>query len=411
MNILNIFKKEKIEERSYNSSNFISTMFTGNKFLINKSLVHQLPCVESNVKKIAGIISTLDINLLQKEYNYNKYIEKDKRLYCLNLESNAFSTSSKLKYQIAEDLLFYGTSYIKVFRKHNDVEELYHIPFETVTEQSSIDKNGRIVGTIYNYTLNQITCTSDEEDIVKIESGSMGILNSPKILELLIEYDQSLLTTIKNACTINGVLETSGRLTDPVANKLRASWKKLYSGSKNAGNTVILEEGLQYKSLDVGMFNKELIESKKGFIDDVDRIFGTFGITNNDDLLKFVIAPLVNAIENSFNKDLLLEDEKVNNYKFQFDCSKITRLNYAEHLETVCNGVDKGLYTINEGRKELNRKPFLVNDEESQFLNLSMGKVMLKSDGTIILPNMGSSIDMTTGEVLTSNKPIMEVIE
>ena len=402
MGIFNLFKNEEIEERSFSTS--LSNMFVNNNILVNKSLVAQLPCVESNVKKIAGIISTLDINLLKKEYNYNKYIEKDKRLYCLNLESNAFQTSSNFKYKIAEDLLFYGASYVKIFRKGRKITELYNISFDTVSENIQIDKDGKVLGVDYNYTLNQKTLKSDEYDILEIKSGSRGILNSPKLLELLIQYDESLLKTIQNSCQVNGIIESDTRLTESVITRLRASWNKTFKGVNNTGGTVILEDGLKYKPIEVGIFNKELIESKKSFIDDIDRIFGTYGITSNDDLLKFVIAPLVKCIENAFNKDLLLEDEKKDSYNFLFDCSNITRLNYGEHLNTIANGIDKGLYTINEGRKELNLKPFLINEEENQFLNLSMGKIMLKANGTMILPNMGSSINSTTGELIASTK-------
>ena len=402
MGIFNLFKNEEIEERSFSTS--LSNMFVNNNVLINKSLVAQLPCVESNIKKIAGIISTLDINLLKKEYDFNNYIEKDIRLYLLNLQPNQFQTSSNFKYKIAEDLLFYGTSYIRIFRKGRKIVELYNIPFDTVSENIQIDKDGKVLGVDYNYTLNQKTLKSDEYDILKIESGSMGILNSPKLLELLIQYDESLLKTIQNSCQVNGVIESNTRLTESVITRLRESWNKTFKGVNNTGGTVILEDGLKYKPIEVGIFNKELIESKKSFIDDVDRIFGTYGITSNDDLLKFVIAPLVKCIENAFNKDLLLEDEKKDSYNFLFDCSNITRLNYGEHSSIIANGIDKGLYTINEGRKELNLKPFLINEEENQFLNLSMGKIMLKTDGTMILPNMGSSINSTTGEVIASPK-------
>ncbi|MGL5067239.1 MAG: phage portal protein [Sarcina sp.] len=402
MNILNIFKSNA-EKRETNLS--ISNLFINNKILINKNLVEQIPSVQSNIKKICGSFASLPVNLIKKEYDKNVFIEDDIRLYILNLENNNFSTAYQMKYKIAEDLLFYGKSYFKIRRTGNKIIALHHIQFDTVCEKIFVDENGYIIGKDYNYTLNQKTLKSDEYDILEINNASIGILNSDKLLKLLLQYDESLLTAFENSTQINGVLQTSGRLTQGTIDKMKASWKSLYGGSNNSGKTVILEEGLEYKSIDIGLWKEEHIKSKDNFIDDVNRLFGTFNIKSDDDFLKYVLGPIVNCVENAFNKSLLLEKEKADKYSFKFDCHLIERLNYGKHLDTIAKGLDKGLYTINEARKELGQQPFLIDSNE-EFLNLSMGKVMLKSDGTVILPNMATSIDMKTGQ--TNNTESME---
>ena len=55
--------------------------------------------------------------------------------------------------------------------------------------------------------------------------------------------------------------------------------------------------------------------------------------------------------------------------------------------------LNAGLLTINEARSRMNGNAFIMDSEE-EFLALSIGKALLKKNGTMVLPNMSTAISM-----------------
>ena len=199
-----------------------------------------------------------------------------------------------------------------------------------------------------------------------------------------------------------GILETDGRLSDITAKKLRESWESVYGGVRNSGKTVILEEGLKYKSLSLTPNDLGLLDSRKTHTELTEEIFNlpkgmlsSSTVIQNEEFLKFTLNPILSAIEGAINKTLLLEEEKEDGYYFRFDVSELLKASFKEQVETISNATKNGLMTINEGRQKLDMKPFLDND----FLLLSQGNVKLNADGVIEVFN--------TLDVKTDNTTIM----
>lgn len=389
---MGFFNKTKdTEVRNYNYSATIESIFS-NRVLISKSSVEKIPVVQESLKKICGTIAALPIELMIKDRFKNTVIEDDVRLYLLNTENNSYQTSYNYKYRIVEDLLLYGKHYSYIERKGTKIDGLYPIEFKTVTEQDVINDNGIIVSKDIHFTLNTRVLNKNAYEVLIVDSGNKGILNSDKLLSLLMAHDEMLESVINNISMPSGYLKSSGRLTEQTVNRMRESWKNLYSGGSNAGKTVILEEGLDYKTLDIDLTKFQSLDNKKAFIEDVERLFNLYNIKNDSEYLKYTIAPLVSCIENALSCQLLLSSEKEKNTIFRFNCEIVDRADEKTRIESIALAVDKGLLTINEGRLRLDENPFILNNKE-EFLNLSQGKVMLFPDGNIIIPNMGTAIN------------------
>ena len=389
---MGFFNKTKdTEVRNYNYSATIESIFS-NRVLISKSSVEKIPVVQESLKKICGTIAALPIELMIKDRFKNTVIEDDVRLYLLNTENNSYQTSYNYKYRIVEDLLLDGKHYSYIERKGTKIDGLYPIEFKTVTEQDVINDNGIIVSKDIHFTLNTRVLNKNAYEVLIVDSGNKGILNSDKLLSLLMAHDEMLESVINNISMPSGYLKSSGRLTEQTVNRMRESWKNLYSGGSNAGKTVILEEGLDYKTLDIDLTKFQSLDNKKAFIEDVERLFNLYNIKNDSEYLKYTIAPLVSCIENALSCQLLLSSEKEKNTIFRFNCEIVDRADEKTRIESIALAVDKGLLTINEGRLRLDENPFILNNKE-EFLNLSQGKVMLFPDGNIIIPNMGTAIN------------------
>lgn len=397
MGILGFLNKSENETRAQlqpTSTNTVLEKLISNNLYINKSSVEQIPVVQESIKKIAGTIAGLPIELCKKENNVNQFLDEDYRLFLLNIENNTYSTSYQLKYSIVEDLLLYGKSYCYIERKGTKITGIHHINYETVGYKDSVNDKGIVIDRVYNYTLNNIVCTSNAYDILEINSGSKGILNSNKLLELMINHDDMLSNTLQNFTAPSGILKSQNRLTQTAIDRLRESWKSLYSGSSNSGKTIILEEGLDYKPLnDVDLNKLQSSDTKKSFIDDVERLFNLYGVQSDSEFLKYTITPIISCIESALTSSLLLTKEKENNYAFIFDTEMIIRANERERMETIVLGLDKGIYSINEARERLDMAPFVLDNDKS-FLSLSMGKVLLMQDGQLTMPNLGTSMNI-----------------
>ena len=75
---------------------------------------------------------------------------------------------------------------------------------------------------------------------------------------------------------------------------------------------------------------------------------------NSLHFLKHTLAPILVAIEQSLDRQLLTDTEKKEKgYFFRFDTSELLRATEKERTETVAIGLEKGLLTINEARAKL----------------------------------------------------------
>lgn len=389
---MGLFNKKNVEERSLSYNALIESL-SNNKIYISKNTVEKIPVVHESIKKIAGTIASLPVELMVKDRFKNTIIDNDIRLYLLNTENNNYQNAYNYKYRIVEDLLLYGKHYSFIERRGIKIIGLHPIEYKTVTEKDIINENGVIIDKTINYTLNNMVQARNAYDVLIIDTGNKGILNSNKLLELMLSHDEMLQSVIENISMPSGYLKSEGRLTEATINRMRTSWKDIYTGGKNAAKTIILEEGLDYKQLDVNLNNIQSLENKKIFVEDVQRVFNLYNIKNDSEYLKYTIAPLVSCIENALSCQLLLTSEKEKNTMFLFNCEMVDRADEKTRIEAIALAVDKGLLTVNEARLRLDENPFLLDTQE-EFLSLSQGKIMLLKDGKVVIPNMGTSLNI-----------------
>lgn len=392
---MGLFNKNKmIEERSINIG--LVEMFKNNGIYISEKVVDKIPVVAESVAKIAGSIAQMPILLyhesnLRVERQYNDYRE-----FILNQEINEQETAFKFKYELVKDLLYYGKSYHYIERQGNKIKALHRIDPRVVTVKDFVDDKGIIKDIEIHYTLNNKPLVANVFDFMIIEKGN-GILNSSDLLELMLQHNQTLKYALENSTLPLGILQSKSRLTKDAIDRLRISWQNLYSGTSNAGKTVILEEGLEYKSMDINIEQLQMIEQKEQFIADVQRLFNLYNVTSDDDFLKRTLAPIICCIENSIDKNLLLEREKKDNYFYRFDTKELLRPSTKEQYEIGALAVQKGLMTINEVRQYLDL-PIFFNQNKDKLI-LSLGNCLTDRDLNIDILNMGLSVNTESNKI------------
>lgn len=363
--------------------------------LISEVEALKIPAVRASVELISDSISTLPIYLYQDATNNDiTKIEDDDRVNKLNHDANRFDTAQTIKKKVVKDYLLHGKAFI--YKEHGF---LYYLESKNMTWKE-VYTSASVVPSHYEYQytgLNE-TIEIDVDNLIIIDSGSNGILSDGgKILQNAskqIEYSSSLL---QNSAVPVGMLKAQSRLTQTAIDRLRESFERIFSGVKNAGRTLILEEGLEYEPISLKPNEMELTEANKQTISEVARLFNIPESLINSDANKYAsleqntvqflqntLLPIITQIESAFDKYLLDDFEKQLGYYFRFDTSEIIRTTEKEKIETVAKGLKEGLFSFNEARAKLD-----LPKEDKDFRLLGIGHVVVYDDGQMVFLNLG----------------------
>lgn len=122
-----------------------------------------------------------------------------------------------------------------------------------------------------------------------------------------------------NAAVPSAVLKTSGEMTQEQYERLKAEWESRYTGTHNAHRLAILQNGLEYQSIQMSQKDMEFLEQRRfsrdeilaifrvpktilGIADDVNRANAE---TSDYVFARRVIKPRMNFLVNRLNESLL----------------------------------------------------------------------------------------------------------
>ncbi|UDY80770.1 portal protein [Geobacillus phage GR1] len=413
MGFLDRFKKSSNEQRAredFRYGSFSITSFFGDGSKVTEEQAMKIPAVATSVELITSSIAQLPVYLYKENEKGEVTKVDDRRVFLLNHEPNDLVNGHNFKKQLVKDYLFYGASYTKIEKVRNDVIALYQLPIQEVSV-TKYKKDGykysAKISLINQQGNKEAEFTPDELIIVLKDSDdgvtSSGVLknNSETFILALDEqnYSQGIL---KNGALPIGVLKATSRLTQNAIDRLRASFETLYTGSKKAGKTLILEEGLDYKPISMKPNEMDLTNSRKHTLSDIARVFNipesminsdankyASNEQNNIYFLQYCIAPIVTAIEGALDKTLLLESEKEQGYYFRFDTSEILRTTEKEKIETITKAMKEGLLSISEARSKIDMPALDVD-----YFTWSLGSIFYNpKTNEMTIPNMGVTID------------------
>lgn len=380
----------------------------------------KIPSVVACIELITGSIAQLPIYLYKE--NDKGEVERvvgDRRVFLLNSEPNDLLNGYNFKKRLTKDYLFYGVSYTKVDTARNTVIQLYPIDMRYVQVTKYLIDGYKYEADIVLTTYGAdgvgkkrifkphelLMILKDSDDGV----SSRGVLEAGSdILTLAMNESEYTSNILKNGALPIGVIQTINRLSENAIKKLRAGWESLYSGSKNSGKTVILEEGLEYKPISLKPNDMQLIDGRKITIAEIARLFNVpesmlnsdankyaSNEQNNLHFLQYTLAPIITAIEVSLDKSLLLESEKAEGYYFRFDTTEILRTTERDRIESAIQGLKGGAFSINETRAKFDKHKL-----EDDYFMWSLGNVLFNPETKeMFVPNMQGGGDLDNGPV------------
>ena len=157
-------------------------------------------------------------------------------------------------------------------------------------------------------------------------------------------------------------LQTPGRLSEPAAKRLKAQFDNQHSGVQNVGNTLVLEEGLEAKALQLNSVDLEFIAQRNLQILEVCRFFGVpphkVGVVDrgtvqnigqqDQDYVNTAITQKVVLAEQKFRQFFELDKEDI---YVAFDISQLLRADVLTRRNASRMGILSGLTTPNEERR------------------------------------------------------------
>ena len=380
-----------------------------------------IPAVSAGIDTIAGSIAQLPIDLYKLDENGERVkITDDYRLGLLNSRPNSILSGYALKRKIVKDIILYGSSksYIEYEdSESNIIQGIYPLDMSKVTVQVKTSNGYQFFGVIYLDTNagRQVFYDDLLLSIMKDTDNGItgkGLINEHGgILRLAKgqnDYENNLL---QNGATPTSVLETDQKVTNDVITRIRNSWKALYSGVKNAGKTVILEQGLHYKPISYGPDDLQLTDGKKSVISDIARILNIpesminssankYDSTEQNNLwfLQTTLSPLMVAFENSLNNSLLTDEEKEEHYFFEFDSEGMNKVTTETKTDVTIKKLNAGIISVPKAAKILGES---VDPSEQNYYRLTTGVAMYNPEtGNIANPNTGVIMNINTGKIV-----------
>lgn len=382
---------------------------------ITEEKVMSIPTAKACIDLISGTVAQIPLYLYKQNKDGSvERVDGDYRENLINSEPTDFLNGYNLKKFMVKDYLLHGASYVAMIQAGNRVLELHPLPSRSVVVLKTIQNGYRTLGAnIYlanseNGAINEVTKTNmvfKPHDLVIALQDSHDGLTSVGIIQKGQDIFNQALSEIlytKNLYATGalplGLLKTEGRLNDNQATSLRNAWAALYGGVQNSAKTVVLQEGLSYEALSMNPSQIQMTETRKGTNSEICKLFNipepivNAALTsqyvsieqNSLNFLKNTLAPVIVAIEQAFDRAVLLESEKEKGYFFRFDTAELVRATDAERVNTVVAGVTGGVYTINEARAKLDL-PNISGD----ILKMSLGDVMLDPEtGEHKVPNV-----------------------
>lgn len=365
----------------------LETMFGGSSTVTEEEAM-SIPTVYDCVSIIGGSVAQLPIYLYKEDdEGHISKVKNDPRVYLLNNQPNDTISAYDYKKKLCKDYFFYGASYSYVERDLSDITGIY--PFDMNDVQVRLYKQNGYKD-LAKINLEGKSHTDQDffiEDLIMVLNDSSngitgkGILkHHEEILKLALDEINYSRSIVGNGAIPIGVIETDDRLTDEAFESLRSSWDNMYSGSKKAGKTAILEEGAKYRPISIKPNELEMTNSKKATVTEICKLFAmpesmlnaaankyASNSQNNVHFMQYCISPLINSIESSLDKALLLESEKREGYFFRFDTSELLRTTESEKIEAVVNAVKGKVMKVGEARSKLDLPPLKADCDYFMF--------------------------------------------
>jgi len=274
MGLLDFFKSEK---RSLSSSSVIQNNYglqANSGVNVDEDSALNFSAVWACVRVISEAVASLPIGVFKEDSNGNRGIDKSSPIYSLlAYEPNKYMTSFIFREVLMNNLLIHGNSYFEIIRDNSQRPvELKYLNTEDV---EPIEMEDGIYYNVKKYAkpipqFNMLHFSGMGYDGIK---GKSVLRVHADTIGLSLGANVTATTYFGNSTQMAGVLRHPGKLSEEAAQRLRASWNNNYGGPYNSNKTAVLEEGLDFKAINIPASDRQLLDSRLFQVQEIARIF------------------------------------------------------------------------------------------------------------------------------------------
>lgn len=361
----------------------------------------QIPAVSACVGYIAGTVSSIPLKLYRQKPEGVEECREDRRLPLLNSDTGDSLTSVQFWRAVVEDYYLGGGAYAYINRKGQEVEGIHYVDREYV----NIVKNEHPIFKDYDIYVHGEKYYPFE--FLKFLRNTKDGCTSSSIVEensLIFEVAYQTLkfekNLVKKGGNKKGFLKAAKKLSEVAMEKLKEGFRRMYSNNRE--NVVVLNDGIDFQEASNTSVEMQMNENKASNSSAVSAIFkvpaallnGNGTKEDKDNYIRFCILPLLEDIECSLDRDLLLEQEKADMY-FAFDTKELTRGTVEERYKAYEIGLRNNFLQVDEVRDKEDLEPIGF-----KWIKLGLDCVLLDPKTMeLYTPNTNESKSMALGSL------------
>jgi len=384
------FKKKVVKERA-EAVNFDEVLLQAilNKGTVTLDEAMEIPSFAGCVNKICDTISIIPIKLYEKKKEGVAEVDDD-RVVLLNTDTGDTMNGSDFKKAITRDYLTSKGGYAFINKKGNKFLSLNYVEADKVSFYEGVDPIFKDYKVLVNGN------TYEPYQFLKVCRNTKNGYRGTSIVEesnlaLTVVYTSLKFEgkLVKRGGNKKGFLESEKKLDNDAITALKEGFNKMYSDDNE--NAIVLNNGVKFHESSNSSTEMQLNENKKSNSTEICKLFNmppeimNGGATeeHKKQYIQYCIIPILKAIVESLNKDLLLEKEKGNKF-FDFDVSDLTKADIKTRYEAYAIGYKNRFLQISEIREMEN-----LPDINIPFFMMGLNDVLYDPEsGDIFIPNM-----------------------
>lgn len=386
-----IFGRTKSAEATTTRPGFMSDLGggpTGSGISIGPDNAMRCATVMACCRILAEDVAKLPVGVYKTDDAGKSVVAKEHALFRLLRRPNGWQTHVDFFEQMMFGLLLWGNAYAVILRDgRGRPTQLVPIRPNQVTIMVAPD-DGSLFYQISRCGPHDMAVLRNQpivvpaRDVLHVKCLNTGGLLGMSVLEGAREATGLAMATeahganlFRNGTRASGVLEHPAVMSDDAFERFRRHWEDMYSGTNNAGKTIILEEGMGYKPLSMSSVDAEWLESRKFQVEEIARCFRiplhmlqhtekvtTAGAGLEQQTRAYydqTLMPYLERIEAAFDCAFDLQEA---GFSIEFDTWTLLRADIKTRFEVYARGRQWGIYSANDCRRREGDNPIENGD-------------------------------------------------
>lgn len=340
----------------------------------------------------AGLVASLPLKVYKRLPNGGRELARDLREYrLLHDRPSTEDTAYSFRHKLGGNLLLWGNSYAQIETDGRGMLKAlwpYH-PGQVRIEYGSTrgDFHYIVTGQVGGDFVQQKVLPDDMLHLrgfcFEGLEGLSVIQNYRRGLGLAVATEVFASNFYKNGARQSGVLTMPGKLSPAAHERLSSSFNDKFSGSANAGKTILLEEGAKYQPLSVPQDDAQFIETRRMSRQEIAGLFRipTMLVPGSDDkAATFASSEVFNRqlVDFTLRDDLTMWQNELNSKLFgtgdfycEFDLRDLLRGDMAARAAYWKARWEVGSLNADEIRDDENENPIPNGDGKKYFVPLN----------------------------------------